>query len=182
MSDPEPAKIPAQKLRALQIVIAAMLMGVVTFLLVAAVVRSTMPAGDQAKDGPELIITWVAVVVAIGSVMAASLLPGMVVRAGRRRLALDISGRDGTDAPDGTAVEAELVKLFSIKTIIGGAALEGAALFAIVAYLVEGNLYAVVAAVALALLLAYHLPTQARAADWLDLQCRALEGNQVDES
>jgi hypothetical protein len=56
------------------------------------------------------------------------------------------------------------------KNIVSGALIEGAALFAAVAYLVEGATLGLVVAPVMIVLLALHVPSQGRLDEWVQQQ------------
>jgi len=155
-------KLVAQ-LRTLQIIIFAMAAGVIIFLVVAIGIRPTI-AADQPADQGQMVMTYTSLLFAVMAVILHWVIPNVVVGAALTRLA--------DETPED--VDEELIRLFTTKTIISGAMLEGAALFTIVAHMVEGEWLPIVLAIVLLVLLVARIPTHARMADWMDLQTRRI--------
>jgi hypothetical protein len=162
-----------QPIQVLQIVIGAMLMGIVTFAVVVVVVRASGQDPQPPMPGKPLI-SYVAIAVAIGSLVFREVVGAAVVGAGLRKIV-----REGQRA--GTSVDraAQLAGFFQKKTIIAAAMTEGPALFLLVAYLLEGNAAALIVAILLAASLAMLFPTQSRLTDWMETRRRRLESEGV---
>jgi hypothetical protein len=173
MSNLEESGATVHPVRALQIVIGAMLMGIVTFATVAVVVRASDQAPQAFVEGKPMI-SYVAIAVAIGSLLLREIIGTAVVGAAFRKIAAEAQQA-------GTSVDpaAQLTGLFFKKTIIAAAMTEGPALFAIIAYMVEGNAAPLIVAMLLAASITLLLPTQSRLADWIDVQQRRLDSERM---
>jgi hypothetical protein len=183
MADPDAQDRLGQAVRMLQLITVAMVMGVVTFLMVAMVLRATGTAA-MPKEGAQPVVTFVAVIMAVVMLVAQSIVPGLMVKAGRQKLAQARPGPgdDGADAmskPNGEAQE--LIRIFASMTIVGIAMIEAPALLAVVAFMIEGKQLALLLAVGLVIILGYRIPTKIRAADWMDLQRRQLEQERLSQ-
>jgi len=150
-----------------QIIMASLVGGCVFFL---AVVLSIRLRGGAAPAGPGPLLAYVAVGFAVMALVARAVVPTVLVRAGLRRLAAR-----QTEASDPAGAVAALWRLFSTRTIVCGAILEGAAFFALVAYLVEGAAIALAVALLLIAALALHFPTRSGTARWIQRQRESLE-------
>jgi len=164
----------ARLVRALRIIVGTMALGTLAF---AGVVVALRAAGrGPPPDGP--VLTFLAGGLALMSLMMWQLLPRAVATRGRRQIAageFKAPRRGGWLTELAGSDEGRLQLLYQTCTILGAAALEGAALFACAAYLIEGVPWALVLGVALAgLILANELPTRARAERWVSAQQRLL--------
>jgi hypothetical protein len=148
----------AAPLTTLRIIVLALAMGCVTFLVVAFVLRNSGER-DAPPAGPPTL-TIVAAALAAGAAVARAFVSPLVVASGRRRLASD----------DAKA----LAGLYTNRTILAAALLEGAAFAAGVAYLVEGRVAILVVGALLAAAVASHFPTASGMAGWIEDQRRRL--------
>ncbi len=180
MSDPNLQDKLAQPIQVLQIIVGAMVLGIVAFLAVIIALR----AGGQAFGAPAAtgsLITYVAIAYAVGAVLVRAIIPSVVTSAGRQKILRETAGSaDDGDAAGGNGGEVDkLLGVFRTKTIITAALFEGAGLFVVVAYMIEGTSLALLGAIVLAVLLAYHFPTRSAAAGWIEDQRRLLEQEQM---
>ena len=164
----------ARLVRALRIIVGTMALGTLAF---GGVVLALRAAGrGPPPDGP--ILTFLAGGLALMSLMMWQLLPRAVATRGRRQIAKGefvAPRRSGWLAELAATEEGGLLLLYQTCTILGAAALEGAALFACIAYLIEGVSWSLVLGVCLAgLMLLVELPTRARAERWVKAQQRLL--------
>ncbi|MBN1342879.1 MAG: hypothetical protein JXQ73_09385 [Phycisphaerae bacterium] len=188
MSDPDPRDLLAQPVRVLQIIVAAVLFGVIALL---AVILSEGLAGMSAEDpkGTGSLITYLALGYSAAAVVVCLVLPGIIVRAGRRKMLREPAARPAYAEDENTMphphqktddeVFGKLLRLFHVKTIISAAILEGMALFLLVAYMIEGKPTALAAAIVLTVGIALQFPTCSRAADWIDAQRRRLHAERT---
>lgn len=176
MFDADQSPVLAARLRTLQIIVAAMALGVLAFLVIVLL----LPRDDPGDRLP--IISYIAVAYGVLACLAVSPITKAVVNSARRKIAREASAAPGptaqADATDGEFQKTDLGKLvglLAIKTLVNGAVYEGAALFLCVAYLLDhGPLSALLAALLAAGVLA-QMPTRDRAQRWLDDQRRQLE-------
>jgi len=155
--------------RTLQVIVGAMVIGCLAFLAVA------VAAGPQTADsapGDHVLLTYLALAWVLVSLVAGSVVAGVVAASGRRRLAGDptAGGPPGRPTASPEAPPSSLTGLFSTGTIIRSAVLEGGALFAVVAYLVEGHRLALVAAAVGVAALLVGFPTEGRFREWAERQ------------
>ncbi len=169
MSDSDPQSKPVPPFQALQIIVVAMVLGVIILLVVAAVAGPTLkPLPEQ--DGRAPVVTYVAIAAAISALFARAFVSNLVVTAGRRKIAQRLA-----EASPDAIVDGELYRLFYTKTVIRCSLIEGPALFLGVAYLVERNHLALGVSIAMVLFLALHFPTRSGMAGWTDDQRRRME-------
>lgn len=164
----------------MQIIVGALLLGVVTFgLIVVAVV-----VGPQQLQPRADMMTIMAAAFALVSIGASLLIPQMLVAAARRQIA---TGKWQPPAPGAMMPPAlaelgeagQLVMVYQTAMIVGAALLEGAAFFGIIATMIEkSSLALAVSGVCVVLLLA-KMPTIGRLSNWLDAQSRAMEADRM---
>jgi hypothetical protein len=160
--------------RALQVIVGTMALGTLAFAAVAGGLRAggRGPPADDSSMLPQLAIG-----LAVVSIVMWQLLPRAVATRGRRQI------EAGEFAPPARGWLAELtgteegrlLLLYQTCTILGTAALEGAALFACAIHLVTGAPEDLVVGVGLAvLMLVVEFPTRARAERWVEAQRQLL--------
>jgi hypothetical protein len=164
-----------QRLRTMQIIAAALLMGLSTFLaLVLFLVHGQDSRGSAPPPEPPLISILAAGMLAACAALS-FILPAVLVRVVVRSIA------SGTWRPPPQQSEAafptagsKLVLLRQTTLILGLALLEGAGFFGCMAHLIEGVPWVLaVPGVAIALML-WKFPTQGRVRAWLEQQAEAL--------
>jgi hypothetical protein len=163
----------ARLVRALQVIIGTMAGGTLAFAGVVGALR----AAGRGPPSSEPMLAYLAVGLALISIVMWQLLPRAVATRGRLQIAAGAAPPPArgwlaelTASPDG-----RLLLLYQTCTILGAAALEAAALFACVTHLVEDAPAILVLGVGLAgLLLAAEFPTRARAERWVAAQRRLL--------
>ena len=150
--------------RQLQIIVGALTVGCVSFTAIAIVLHGSVMANPP--DVP--IISYVALAMSAFVVLAKVVVVPTITARGCAEIARAQSG--ATDAPSDAAGGdlMPLVKLYTTKTIIGGALFEGATFFLLISYLVEGQMLNLVAAMAMIVAVAMHLPTRSRVAAWIE--------------
>lgn len=170
-------QLPA-KVRTLQIVIGALSFGCLPLLVIAIFVSQN---ANNAVDQP--MLTYIALAMA-GMILGVwTFLPGVIVSQGRKEIQRKLLSptEKASDKSADDKVEKEKSKaqglfgLFQTKTIIAGALLEGAVFLLLIAYLVEHNIFSILAAVAMLLLLTAHIPTIGRVTNWIENQMRLVD-------
>jgi hypothetical protein len=173
--------------RTLQIIVAALITGVVVFLGISSVVAPILGAppgaggaggaGPPAAAGPmdlRDVITWTAVAFAAVGLPLSFLLPGWMSNQNRRSIAAGTWNAPGTPALFGPgALESDTGKLafvYQTQLIVGAAMNEGPAFFAVVAYMLGKNPIALGLAVLLLVAMVVRFPTRLRVASWIDRQ------------
>ena len=165
--------------RTLQIVVATLTAGCLIFMVIAIFLVQTGQGPAADNDFPP-IMTYMALGFAGVAIVMRMVVPKMIESAARKRIA------DGTwQLPDQQAQLAELVErlgdagkllgVLGIRTIVGGAILEGSAFFALIAYLIEKSPLALGAAIVLIIGVALHFPTRSSATHWIEDQLAAIE-------
>jgi len=168
-----------QVTRPTQIIIGSLISGVTIFLLI--VVFLVHFAGFGALAGPNPpataqsipFITYIAVGMAAILLPLSFILPGLVATQSLRSAAG--GGPDGGSSPTKDAASTPgavggPAAAFQTSAIIGGALNEGAAFFAVIAYLIEQNPIALVTALILLAALVVRFPTRGRVDRWIALQ------------
>jgi hypothetical protein len=124
MNKPESEGVPASAVQTLQIVISALVLGTLTFAVIACVLREQKPIFVA---GSLPVVSLAALVfAAVMLVVRAAVIPA-IRKAGRKKLLA---------APSVTTKD--LTAQYMARTITGAALLEGGAFFLLMAYLVEG--------------------------------------------
>ena len=133
------------------------------------------------------IITYMAVAFAAISLPLSTIVPLVVTNQQRRAIAAGKSTGGAGSAPgDGDRSAASptpmtgLPAAYLTQLIIGAAINEGAAFFALVAYLIEKNPIALAVAVVLIAGVATRFPTPGRVERWLEQQEEKLRDDQLD--
>jgi hypothetical protein len=156
-----------KQVRALQITIGALIGGALMLAGVAIVLRQQ---GFQANFGALPIVSIVAVLQAVGSLTARPLVLNASVRSARQKIALSGTDSDAVWAP-----------IFASRTIIGAALLEGAAFLFFIAYLLEGQWWALAGGLAMVGLMAvWHFPSQNKVEQWIAEQREAVRNDVTD--
>lgn len=167
-SDPPGLELPAT-VRTTQIVVGSVALGAMTFFVVALLVRR----GGWAPQPPGAgrpIVSYVALLVAISTLGAQLIIPGAMVTAARRRIAAQVS----RGAARESSARARLATLFTTKSILAAGIVEGGALFAIIAVMIDGWLPMLAVTAALIATVLSHFPSQSSAQIWIDDQLRRL--------
>lgn len=170
--------------RMMQIIVGALVMGSVLFLAIVLLIpTAAKPGAEQAGEPGTPFLSYVALAYLGAAILAWVVVPGMVVRAGRRSIA---RGTFRLLAFDERASEAKrealeqmgdagrLLMLFQTKTIVATAVLEGATFFMLIAYMIERFTPVLVVAVATIGVIAAHMPTSRGVIHWIEDQLRLL--------
>lgn len=167
----------AKRIRVLQIIAGALVMGLVTFLgIVLFMVQVQNKGVGLARPGGLPLISLIAVAYSALAVLLAIVIPRVLVQSGLRRIAAGAwkppQDANAADYPDDAS---KLLAIRQTSIIIGLAILEGSALFACIAYLLEGQSWVLAAAVLIVLLMLASFPTQERLRSWLTAQADQLD-------
>jgi len=154
-----------QRLRVMQLIAAALILGVLFFLGIVLFQR-----GAEPPAGGVGIISLVAVLLLATNAPLAQVLPAILTRSALRRIA------SGTwQAPPGAAGghDSDAAKLLTVQQtamLIGLALLEGVAFLGCVAYLLEGEAVALAVVGVALFLMVLNFPTEGRLRAWLQAQ------------
>ncbi len=147
------------RVRVLQIITFALVMGVVMF---GAVVVLLLRALEPPAATP--VISGIAAGFAVFAIVLHVVLPKIIVR--------------NTLANQGPKANPEsLLNVYQTQHIIALALLEGAAFFNLVATILEHHVWSIAVAVALVMIMLSRFPTQTRRAQWLETQRFSLDQN-----
>jgi di/tricarboxylate transporter len=192
MADPD---VLQPTIRTCQIIVGAMIMGVLSFLaiilFVTTVVLNPPPAlpgagaGGPAIAGPGNsplpVITYLAVAVGFVNLALSFVIPRMNADRTRRQIALEGPTAVTKGGPSEAkqvypaSYSAKLAQNYQTQLIIGAALLEGGAFFAAIAYMLERSPLALATAIVLLATLAALFPTSDRVNAWLDRQLELLQ-------
>jgi hypothetical protein len=192
MNDPD---VLEPIIRNCQIIVSAMIMGVVAFLVIVLFLVPTAinPGPAPAAGGPGApalpplagpgvpLITYIAVAMGIAGLVLSFIIPGIYVAKARREIAKGIWTPTATSEPAQTAKlypagdTGKLAVVYQIQLIIGLALCEGMAFFAGIAFMLERNSLALGMALILLASLAIRIPTRDRVNAWIDQQQSKLQ-------
>lgn len=150
--------------RTLQIIVAALVNGVVIFGVIVLII------GGEPDENKSPLLTYIAVGYAICSLAGAAVIPRFI---GTQRLRSVAHGEERPSAADTVSPPAEIEDLGSLlgvyqtRTIIRCAILEGAAFLCLVSYLIEHQLITVLAAAVLLAAILISFPTLNGTQRWL---------------
>ena len=147
-----------QQIRTVQIITFALMQGVVVFAAVAWFI-------SKSKEQADGVIVWIALAFAVFAVVMRSIIGGFLT--GALRNGLD---RTTWDELPSKKQNSRLIGQFQTKHIIECALLEGAALFNVVAYLIERNITSLIVAGVLLFLMAMAFPGGSKIDQWVDNQ------------
>ncbi|AMV40399.1 hypothetical protein [Planctomyces sp. SH-PL62] len=179
--------------RTAQIIIAALVMGVVMFW---AIITLVLPAGVGPQPapgaaGPDILGLPILTALAVGfgavSVVMSLALPRVMVDGALRGIAKGLSPDSTTDAPPGAkqiypAGDVEkLLPVYISQLIVASALNEGAAFFAGIAYMMEHHAASILVAGVLLALMLTRFPTADRIQIWLEAQLQNLAGKRRDD-
>jgi hypothetical protein len=166
------------RVRAMQIIIAALVMGCVFILApVLTVLASMRPIGT------EYLVTWIALGFAVIALIIRAVAPTIFAAAGRKKIlrALREESAEGAGTHTKSFDESEdeagrhMITILLGKTILGAALIEGITFFLLIAYMLERSPIALAAAVTMIALLALHFPTFGLASNWIEGQLQLLK-------
>ncbi len=175
-----------ERLRPLQLIVAALALGAVMFLAIVLVMP--VEAEDQPTGADKSpIITYVALAHGLASAIAASLFSALLTRYGRGRVVAESAASSASPSfaktsvlrPDVSDHTSALLGIFFTKTLIAAAIMEGAALFLGIAYMLERETPAVILAAALPVVMLARMPTKDRTKQWVEEQDRRLREEQL---
>ncbi len=170
-------------LRTLQIIVAALVTGVVVFLGIVLALGPGAPPPPQQPAGGGFSLTTLAVVFTVVVLIVRLIVPGVIASVSRRKIA------DGTWAPqqgrntqawmveflERTGDAGKLTYVFMNRTIIAGALIEGATFFTLIAHMLEGTTLSLIVAAMLIASLLLHFPTRSRLVGWIEDQLVLIE-------
>jgi hypothetical protein len=171
MSDEAWHEDAGKSARILQIVVAAICMGVVMFLGIALLVMLSANGAPQGNPPPQALPVSLTLVAAI--MVAVCLIAGVIAKWAVTRVAQRQLIADGSASALGD--RKSLLKLFVTRTIVGAALTEGVALFVIVVYIIEKSPICLGLAVFLLLVIASHFATRSRVISWVEKEAETLE-------
>jgi hypothetical protein len=179
-----------------RIIVLALAAGVLGFAGVATMMRLDDPqqpqapppqgqaqAAQQPEGGPVEILTMMAILAAPIAMVFSRVVPAIMVAGSRKQIANGTYGLSkqapaGGQAMAGLGDAAPYAALYQVKTIVGAALLEGAAFFAVVAFMLERSWIALAMAAALAAMILTLYPSVPRVAEWIRRQQRLVEDEQ----
>ncbi len=181
----------AAPLRVLQIIIVAMLLAVLIFGIVVQV-TPRLDLGGFANNTADKttettparpMITYIACAFAVSAFILGHIVAAIITTAGRRVIARGASARCRkaytdvqTNTPEMTDTTM-LYRVYQAKTIVGAAVFESAAIFLLIAYLLEHKPAVLILAAALLIGLAFLIPSRDRVERWIDAQARLLDAD-----
>lgn len=182
MSREDDESMLGPQVRTMQVIIGALVMGLVFFLGIVLFLRAqqkVVPPGPapnpaQARAQAQPVISYAAVAFTMMALPMSLLIPSVVVKGGRKQIAQGtwtppVRGI-GTVPPGPLGDTLRLASVYQSALIIGAALNEGPAFFALIAYMIEGLPAILGLAVLLILGVAARFPTLTRVEQWIDAQ------------
>lgn len=173
MSDAQTPPDMGPRLQTLRILHGALCAGVAVFLVIVLVLRL---AGGMNKPPPIPLITYVAAAFTLIMLMVSFALPTMMEANWRRQLA---PGKSPFTGAQGAGMPADPFSrwagLYQTRLIVRMALLEGAAFFALIAYLLEGQPLSLGLAGGLLFAMLGLFPTRAGIEAWVETQRSRME-------
>jgi hypothetical protein len=169
----DPAEFLSEsRLRVMRLIAGALVAGVVVFLAIAAYVVRVQNHGQGLAPPPvQPVITYTAAATFAISAPLALIIPRLQTRTALRAILAGTWASAGTFRTGGS----KLWALAQTTMIVGLALLEGPALLACMAYLLEGNPLALGVGGAAIVLMLCKFPTEQRVGAWLERHAEALE-------
>lgn len=166
-------------IRIMQIIVGALVTGPLVFLIFALVTRG---GAAKPREGAS-IATYAAIGLAVCAITARMIVPDLVTAAARKKIASgnwQVGGEDGgsdrtNDFFQQTGDAGKLCIVFQTRLIIGSALLEGSAFLAILAFLFEGLIFALLLACLLLMGILLGFPTASVVEHWIDGQLQLLK-------
>jgi hypothetical protein len=177
---PEFRSLIEKRIRTLQIVVLALAAGVVSFLVIAVIVRVTREP-DQLAGLP--VLTYVLLALAIVTLVFSLVFPERLFVRQRRKIAAG-SWQPVLEGQETPQVATELLQagdagklylLFNQRTVITAGMREGAGFLATIAFFLEGQVVALVVGVLVAVLVLMLFPTSNRVHHWIEQQLQLLD-------
>jgi len=169
--------LPPQRLRVMQIVAGAMLLGVLIFLgLVLYMVLVQNKGVGTAPPGDLPLLSLLAVVFFVIQAPLSFLVPQFLTRTALGQIASDVwKAPPRANATDFRTDASKLLAVRQTSMIVGLALLESVAFFACIAYLLEAQPWVLAIILACVLLMMVNFPTEGRVRSWLALQADQLD-------
>ena len=169
--------------RRLQIIVGSLVLGCLSFLAVA--LALSFQGGAPPAGRNTAIVTQCAVGFALIALVARFIVPAVIVSRGRRKILQETSPRQrprgrrrAPNLAERIQVTSRLWALWTASTIVAAAIFDGAAFFALVAYIVERSTLSLIVAIGLVVFLAREIPTQSRLIFWTLYQLEMLDQEQ----
>lgn len=167
-----PDDFPARVLT-MQIIVFALMMGLVFFL---AIVCFVLPGNLSIAQNGLPLITLIGLGFAGMVLIAREIVVRTITTGGRRTILRGVTDDSGQSSTDSSGPAAnQLVALYQTRMIIGAACAEGPAFFLLIAYMTERSPWALAAAIALILAVTAHFPTRQRVVDFIERQLSLVE-------
>ena len=164
--------------RIAQIIVAGLILGCLVFGVIA--VFQAGQFGGPPGPIPRLL-TYMGIGFAVTALLARAVAGSMIAATGRRRIAEGTwsppsqAGPINRDFIERTGDAGKLAAVFTTRTIVTGALLEGPAFFLLIAHLMEATPESLVGAAVMVLGLVITFPTHARMVSWIEEQLHEVE-------
>ena len=155
--------VEPQVVRVMQIVVFALISGVVVFAVIAAILSHGKPPGDP-------FLAYIARGFAVLMIVLRSVIPRVIVASQAQQLTAGLNVENDEDVND---VVTRLCGAYQSRVIMENAMLEGAAFFNLIAYMQATHTWSLGVAAALLAIMAIAFPTRGKVEAWVNEQ---LEG------
>ena len=168
-------RLASDTVRISQIIVGAMISGVLVFLAVVLFGIVQQPKLDL----PQLLFSYAAIAVLAVALLLSFAIPSWMVKTRVELIAADRSEEISKGPPPAAVVKQDLTRLLTLyqsKTIVANAVLEASAFFATYAYMWERQLFTIgLIVVSIAAMLGT-MPTRSRVRSWLQTQQDRIDG------
>lgn len=153
------------QVRTLQIIVAALIVGCLTFASIAVFLRTS----PEPAEGEEMAFVVTSMALAFGAfALVAQFVIGPMLRRQSRQTIVNQEGSSPDDPQ-------RLLAGYQTSTIVSAAFAEGACFFNLIAHLIEGSPYTLLMAAVLVVSIAFRFPTVAGVSDWLEREMRMVQ-------
>jgi hypothetical protein len=170
MSSPIDDTVFRQRVRVMQIILLALVGGCLIFMIIAVIIRQGGGMNPLARDP---IITYIALAFGVIVLVNSFILSKVMTSKGRLR----IIESPKTDPATGTIHDetTDLYDLYQTRMIVTAAPREGGAFFLLIAYLIEGNIWSLLGAGLMVIILLAMFPTVTTVNRWVEEQQELLQ-------
>jgi hypothetical protein len=161
-----------QRIRVMQIIVAALVMGALSFLAVAVLIRES---GNFPPRQPEMLSYYVGIPYGIALLVAHFVVPSRIGAAQGRLARNRAMANPSARQVESSANPGQWYGIYQTRLIVGAALLEAGAFYFLIAYLVEGTAFSLAAGACFIAGIAMKFPTRERVERWVERQAQLQE-------
>ncbi len=172
--------VPRSRLLTMQIIAAALLLGVLIFLGIVLYLVFGQGQGQAMGDGDLPVVSLIAVLLLMTNAPLSYVVPRLQAQAALKQIAAGTwKAPPGADAADFGSDAGKLLAVRQTSMIIGLALLEGVAFLGCIAFMLEGQVFALAVVGVAYLLMLTQFPTEGRISAWIERQLAVLAETRV---